>query len=760
MGNMGLIRGGDSVLHEKNERYVDWIRYMTEPWPEDIALIPSSADPPDDAVRWRDVVTGTLFYIRPKVAETVVRHGLRLADALVENLPPEDKAQILYQYLAAENASARLAFLHENGFKETETDNLRLGVLLPELPGMPDAGGREVPDCWRVVDSCVLRVGFLFALIADSVSGKEWPRLRYQCLRRGLMDFAPVGRGKDAGMPKTFGAFESAVKASHFLAGGTGETGVLDGMPGVDLVKGGAVKITDYFMESSQLREVRGASILLDQINRQRYYAFFEGSDDLTPEGIIYAGGGHMLAMVPEGKGAKVAREIEKLHARVTLTASSVAASITVSLGKLAADFRGVTGSLEFALANRQGARVDFAPEREKGDINLWNPGEPLVDGSPFSAPQNRYCSSCGVRRAVHMVRYEDDERLLCASCGRKFSVGGQYSRQAFVQAYHEHLLAGHGGADIPEIPRYLADVAGASRDGRHVAMVYGDGNNFGALVERMDTAGKFRYFSQLTQNIAFRATFEALEKHIGTAPVEMIAIGGDDILLVLPADAALATAITLGRAFDRAFCNLSTGEQKVTMSMGVVVAGAKTPLRYQFEIATGLLQSAKTRARAEAGAGKPCGTLDVVVLESCGTFEGDVQEYRTFTVKHREYVRKFLFSMRPYTWTEAEAVRNLVCMLRDGKGAVSTSLIYALRQAAMDLEPDEAELFYLYQYARAKGRTRKLLDKGLNGIRQGFGFRSNKGAEFFLRREGEWICPWVDVVELWDYAESEVAGV
>lgn len=124
----------------------------------------------------------------------------------------------------------------------------------------------------------------------------------------------------------------------------------------VDLVYGGATRIKAYVFESARLPEIRGASALLDRINRVDLPALWgrapervpdpalgkargelamEARDWLqqdlgmaaldAPECVLYASGGNILALAPRGKGEQLAAAIERRYTQETQVAGSVA---------------------------------------------------------------------------------------------------------------------------------------------------------------------------------------------------------------------------------------------------------------------------------------------------------------------------------------------------------------------------------------------------------------------------------------------------
>jgi len=72
----------------------------------------------------------------------------------------------------------------------------------------------------------------------------------------------------------------------------------------------------------------------------------------------------------------------------------------------------------------------------------------------------------------------------------------------------------------------------------------------------------------------------------------EAIALGGDDIFIIVPGNRSLEITNKIIEKFDGAF------ENKMTMSAGICIAKSSTPIRTLFEIAQYMLKSAKRYSR------------------------------------------------------------------------------------------------------------------------------------------------------------------
>jgi hypothetical protein len=148
--------------------------------------------------------------------------------------------------------------------------------------------------------------------------------------------------------------------------------------------------------------------------------------------------------------------------------------------------------------------------------------------------------------------------------------------------------------------PQELKDLVG---DG-YLALVHADGNSVGARVNG-DSAIDAAFFHR--NRVLLRSALrEAIEAHCpdhGKAPLLPLMLGGDDLLLVCRADAALPFVITLCDALART--QRESDGFKLTLGVGLVFAKHNIPIYRLHEVAEQLSASAKRRFRglAESGA-------------------------------------------------------------------------------------------------------------------------------------------------------------
>lgn len=733
--------------------FVNWLEDICNP----LGDPPKKEYPPADALLWVHPVTKTRYFLKKDEAAEITRCGLAWVEALQRNHDFATVVDYLADFLAKRDIFSRKLYLEEKGldFGDQKVGIkgiygfIPLAVLWPELPypGQVASGedkklslsgwlrGENKP-CVRLADFLLLRTGLFFALAANYILPQEWPSLRLTSLLDGSGVFG-LQEGLSGLVPipeELCGAYETA----SFLAGYPDAAGAERVSGTVEVVEGGVFKVKEYYLETNRIGEIRGASVLLDDINRYRYIRMFRELG-LTPESIVYAGGGHLMAVVPAGKGEKVAEEIERLHREVCLTARAVGVARGTSASELA-NFGKLRGRLTKELVERRSVLIP-AWDTAEGAIDLYHEGFSLGKNIPLQLAKPRECcESCGIRPAVRVWSYEDEGRPLCASCLRKQLVGQEAKETVFAREYRRFWQARGERADL----RAAREIEEIADDSNEIAVVYADGNNFGPLFGQCKSLAELRFLSQFCENAAYAAVFTALKENqafFEKRAVEIIALGGDDIFLLVPAQAALPVAIAIGEHFDRLFKNLTDGTANPTLSLGMVIAGAKTSVRYLFELAQVLLKEAKKRVYAAKGNLE--GALDVAVLASYAAYADNIATYRGKTLCKNGAK----LTLRPYAFSEARRFIEAVRRLQTASQAPGRSWFYGLRQAVEHYGQQVAELFFNYQYARLTDGQRETLKKCWQLLT---GQSGDPG--MFYERDGLRYCPWLDVVELWGY--------
>jgi CRISPR-associated protein Cmr2 len=333
---------------------------------------------------------------------------------------------------------------------------------------------------------------------------------------------------------------------------------------------------------------------------------------------------------------------------------------------------------------------------------------------------------------------------------------------------------------------RDLAEIGQASKPKGFIGMVYADGNSVGRLIEELlETPDHYAEFAQALFDANKTAVFEALAENLHTSkierkkvkqirvhPFEILGIGGDDVLLILPAHAALKIACAIaakveahlpqyhlkgdepgagGYTWERVQrCRgVSPAHQcAVSMSVGVVLADAHTPVFYLEELASQLLKSAKRRAKWLRRNYNYCGgTVDFLSLKSTTMISSTIEQFRSQAFS-RSHGRLYA---RPYTIAEMEALLDSIRALK--ASGFPRNQLYRLRES-LGVSKEQSTVDYLYFLSR-DDRTRsarEMIEKKWSPTESRLPHPWRVQLEDKDQRE----TIWHDLVELYDFVATK----
>jgi CRISPR RNA silencing complex Cmr2 subunit-like protein len=539
-------------------------------------------------------------------------------------------------------------------------------------------------------------------------------------------------------------------------------------------------KVKGYVFASPVLRETRGASLLLDRLNRietQKLVAECGGDP-------VYLGGGAGRVLFASREQAESFKSrVLALYRQETWNAR---VSVEVVERQDGESFplwmaRGVAESQ----ANKLG-RVEAVP---------------LLGGRWL-----RPCTSCGKEPAEHIPRPDvQGAHQLCLSCLQK--------REMVRAFYHDDKrnydleLPTPRAAELREkwpdfvlttlaetierspepaprtlLPRDFDDIGERSRPRNYFALIYADGNRMGETIRGMaalypsdeEARPAYERFSAIVDRATREAAVEAVLAHVETAeqktrdgepgrfvPAEFVVAGGDDLILVVPAQSALPVAsrfVTLFQEKSLRFqeeavkdCRLACkfAPAGLTTSAGVVLAHASYPASQLVDMAAELMKIAKRKASSLAPVAA-VGTVDFLVLHESGS-EGVKRR------RHAEYEGKLpsgktvRYTERPYTAAEVEALCARIRALKES--AVPRTKLKAL-YAVLFGDPVRAQ----FEALRIKERLKATGDLDRFGELR----RLVDGLDRFPFREvaaGDWSTPLSELLEVYDFVPPKAAG-
>jgi CRISPR-associated protein Cmr2 len=353
------------------------------------------------------------------------------------------------------------------------------------------------------------------------------------------------------------------------------------------------------------------------------------------------------------------------------------------------------------------------------------------------------------------------------------------------------------------EIAQSLTQLGSVSNG--FVAYIYADGNNMGGYIQKITTPQEYQEFSKDVDNATRYAVFQALAEHLHPRqlkgnnksestlpdgawihPFEIITIGGDDIILIVPADRALAIAKTIGEQFEQILLrqvqirgveikgdyqtqpsekpidlskchrylsqNAGTANCQLSTSIGVLIADYKTPIYYAKKLYEQLLKSAKKRAKDLKKHGYCGGTVDFFVMKSVTAIASSIEDFRKEALT-KESPQKLKLYAAPYTLHEIGGLIKSVKALKNAD--FPKSQLYQIRSF---LEQGKQTTILNYRYFRTR------LKQGKKELRQEFEeawckAKTNEGNVapwMFDLKEGVYETIWRELLDIYDFIELE----
>lgn len=595
------------------------------------------------------------------------------------------------------------------------------------------------------------------------------------------------------------------------------------------LVYGGAARIKAYVYESARLPEIRGASVLLDRVNMTSLPQLWadlgcEACIIYAGGGEILA-----FAPASEGDRLADEIERCFARETLTAEAAAVTERFTLRELRDGRSRHGVTPEEEKILPSLLGAAPEkkgpfgdlvswLALARfRRREQNETSGRTPVVRQVAHfeTIPFARRCGSCERRAAVETFTVGDDPRALCEPCLRKRAAGmwakmGEestrkwkarhrwtpealdvqpWSRQFtdWLQSVDRQTLRnkytdnGNVPCDLNELddPRDLNEIGLCSDLRGFIGLIYADGNNLGGLLESQRTPGDYRQFSEAVSDAVRDALFNALASRLNPRrvtgqdgeerwvhPFEILGLGGDDVLVIVPAHAALDVALAISRSAEAQLRTLLSKpavpdiacvhrcrprpddrdtQSAVSLSAGVVLAADHTPVYYLEQMASDLLKLAKGKAKYLRAHQEYWGaTIDFLALKSIGMVTGSVAQFRRNTQEKTNPARSL--TARPYTLTEMETLLDSVRDLK--RASFPRTQLARLRQSLGEgFERSAVDYFYFMSRGEDARTARKAIEERWGG--------RSRTQPWLAADAGIWETIWHDIAELYDFVSE-----
>lgn len=389
--------------------------------------------------------------------------------------------------------------------------------------------------------------------------------------------------------------------------------------------------IKKYIFESSSLKDIRGASAILDGLNRgwlldkkktpeKIYQDMLQRIPDLSMSDFIFANGGSALMIV---KGEEPAIQ-----------------ALGCSIEK---NYREYTKDAVIPVM----AWTEYSPGSFQECLTKVH----------WKIRRNRTQRDIACSPSTPWARYDDDTRNHRAECC--YRPPGEEQIQWISQVSTTRKKAAREDRRVWEefedflgysmkSPESLESIPGDSTEEKDIAVVYADGNAMGKHIKTISSPKEYAEFSQKIDSATRKATFSALKEIFSNetkACFDIILLGGDDILVVLPPHKACDFVLKTSREFS------SLTQGKFSLSFGISCAKFHSPFYQMVEQAENCLKNAKSD--------KSPG-VDFHVNRS--GFYPDIASYRNQTMQKDEVrltCRPFSMSEFQKYWETAQNLKN-----------------------------------------------------------------------------------------------------
>lgn len=508
----------------------------------------------------------------------------------------------------------------------------------------------------------------------------------------------------------------------------------------IRVLKGGSYKIASYYLENYKLQDIRGASALLTYVEELVIPKII--SEKFIPECIIYSGGGNIFAILPEECHDSFALELEE-KAREILISANIAFNLSEPQplkNFFNKNYKSKMSGIERQLDERKKLKV-FIPESPKTDLDLTfkidglntiNLNEEVGKGKWFNeideCEPTWECDYCKRRMALYAdennPKKEAGVTRLCASCLHKRVVGKR------VKPKFNDLFMKYNKKELS--PCYeLSDI-----DNDEIAIIYGDGNNIGGVIEGFDYITQMMEFSRNIKNIVEKIVFTAMNE-VNIDKIEVVGLGGDDIFVILQGKKAIKYAIKLIELYNEEFENYISKDssQKSTLSVGIAIAQTKMPIQILLEEAEDQLKRAKKVAKQQGDNDK--GSLSYTILNA---FKDNEASSDLGQVKVKD-------SLLPYTHKIATQVLELADKMRSVDKTRLRNILDAFERAQ---STKEANLYLEYMNAKFKEEVTKEVTKEVTLDK----IDSYEVVGGYYFKNGTYHYIWRDLIYLLEYYE------
>lgn len=514
----------------------------------------------------------------------------------------------------------------------------------------------------------------------------------------------------------------------------------------VRILKGGSYKIKNFYLENNILNDIRGASVLLTQVEEEIIPNQIEKM--ISKDCIVYCGGGNIFAILPEDTQSDFNIQLE-IEAQKYLISGNIAYYLSepIRLSKiLGKEYRETLRHIEQSLDDRKKTKIYNSPTLKSciNKIAISNTSETAkasnsiidIPHTPINDIKYTMCSHCNTKKALYLL---NDEKL-CASCLHKNLVGKSVKHTKYINEYKKYAPEYYKehSQQIEQSANSLQDI-----DEDYIAVVYGDGNNMGGIIQGLEKITDMMRFSETVKSVANKSVFCSMADNDITK-FEVVGLGGDDVFVIVEAKKSIKFALSLIQHYNQDFQKYYPNSPS-TMAVGIAIAKTNTPIKIVLERAEEELSKAKKLCKDKVLNGlKDTGALSFTIIDS---YEGNNGNLKlNYPAKN---------TLLPYETETAQTIIKYVDSLKRS-GDISITKIYNLSESFKKAESiEEANLFFNYMNAKGSKSNTIILPNLINeGADIDIKIDEHYNA-FYVKDYSEKLYIWDDIIDLLKYTEG-----
>lgn len=499
--------------------------------------------------------------------------------------------------------------------------------------------------------------------------------------------------------------------------------------------------IKNYVFGTDPLNEVRGASARLDTLNQDETEQCL--ADQLGSERVkcIYANGGSAQFLIHESELADVRMACKSMvqHIREH-TGGEVGVVYGIALLKDNTSYTDYTEAVQMAHFQLRCQR-EFATSQRSAAL----------------IPLMMECESASYLPAADIDNNDGD--ILSHASYEKRQHGSDARQHGLWKQWMEDLKKQEQSWPSNEYwdklrCESLTDIGDCSSWNGYIGLVYADGNGMGKIIKALNSPHTYRQFSIIIDESIREACFTALnqvskseinnvqealrnQKPFKSLPADILLLGGDDLLVVLPADRSLDFAQQATEEFQRltqekindlkdeetrSFFHEQSNNEGFTISCGVAIAKSNYPFYLLLDLAGDLLKNAKRKdslyLHSEADS---VSRIDFHVVAGANSYALTQVRKETYLTEAKEPR-----TLRPLSCQQLEQLRENVQELR--AAGFPHSKLHALQEAALSPNHIQAsmhiqEIFARCQHGQDRSQRRALWESIDSMCPKGYSF-------------------------------------